>query len=275
MRSGRPIASSAPHPYRGEDLVRRQLGARQADRGGRAAEVFFSADLEWMDYLEKRGLLRRGTRHDVLGNALVLIAPADSTVHLKIAPHFDSSPGLGRRAARHRGSGFGAGRLYTHAPRLTSWGCGTRGAAPGARRKRAHRARIRGAGRGRARHRVSDRRAGRETRAGGGVFPADTHPPIIYPAAVTAGRSAGSGAVPGFPAQRRVRADFRALRLHACRPDERAAGRCRRLGGGTQAHLRIARSGSPRTPAAAPRGCSSRTVRTWPPVRAAAAPRPG
>jgi len=36
------------------------------------------ADLTWVDYLDERGLLKRGSRRDVLGNALVLIAPADS-----------------------------------------------------------------------------------------------------------------------------------------------------------------------------------------------------
>src|SRR5579862_4495488 len=61
--------------------------AKQIEAGAHA-DAFLSADREWMDYLEKRALLRSGTRHDVLGNALVLIAPADSTVQLKIAPGF-------------------------------------------------------------------------------------------------------------------------------------------------------------------------------------------
>ena len=41
------------------------------------ADVFISADLDWMDYLDKKGLIAPGTRHNLLGNVLVLIAPAD------------------------------------------------------------------------------------------------------------------------------------------------------------------------------------------------------
>jgi molybdate transport system substrate-binding protein len=43
------------------------------------ADVFISADLDWMDYLDKKNLIAPGTRHDLLGNSLVLIAPADSS----------------------------------------------------------------------------------------------------------------------------------------------------------------------------------------------------
>ncbi len=53
------------------------------------ADMFISADLEWMDYLDNRGLIAHGTRHNLLGNKLVLIAPSDSKIALKIAPHFD------------------------------------------------------------------------------------------------------------------------------------------------------------------------------------------
>ena len=49
--------------------------ARQIERGA-PASVFISADLAWMDYLEAHGLIEPGTRHDLLGNRLVLIAPA-------------------------------------------------------------------------------------------------------------------------------------------------------------------------------------------------------
>lgn len=61
--------------------------ARQIENGA-PAQVFISADLEWMDYVEKRGLLKPGTRANLLGNRLVLIAPADSSVHTSIAPGF-------------------------------------------------------------------------------------------------------------------------------------------------------------------------------------------
>jgi molybdate transport system substrate-binding protein len=69
--------------------------ARQIENGS-PADIFFSADLEWMDYLQSRNLIRRDSRHDVLGNRLVLIAPADSGIKLKIEPHFTLAAALGK-----------------------------------------------------------------------------------------------------------------------------------------------------------------------------------
>jgi molybdate transport system substrate-binding protein len=57
--------------------------ARQIEAGA-PATVFFAADEEWMDYLQSRKLLTPGSRKDVLGNQLVLVAPADSTASVKI-----------------------------------------------------------------------------------------------------------------------------------------------------------------------------------------------
>ncbi|MGH8252395.1 MAG: molybdate ABC transporter substrate-binding protein [Steroidobacteraceae bacterium] len=61
--------------------------ARQIESGARA-DVFFSADQEWMDYLDQRNLLRKDTRRNLLGNRLVLVAPAGSTITLHIEPNF-------------------------------------------------------------------------------------------------------------------------------------------------------------------------------------------
>src|SRR4029077_4560709 len=61
--------------------------ARQIENGSRA-DLFFSADLEWMDYLSARNLIQPGTRQDVLGNQMVLIGPVDGKINLKIGPKF-------------------------------------------------------------------------------------------------------------------------------------------------------------------------------------------
>lgn len=53
--------------------------ARQIEQGA-PADVFVSADLDWMDYLQQRNLIDTGTRRNLLGNTLVLVAPAASTV---------------------------------------------------------------------------------------------------------------------------------------------------------------------------------------------------
>jgi len=68
--------------------------ARQIEAGGKA-DIFISADQEWMDYLQARGLIDKSTRRNLVGNRLVLIAPADSKVELRIAPGFALAAALG------------------------------------------------------------------------------------------------------------------------------------------------------------------------------------
>jgi molybdate transport system substrate-binding protein len=72
--------------------------AKQIDNGA-PADVFISADQEWMDYVAHQGLIHKDSRSDLLGNRLVLIAPADSTVVLKLGP---GAPILGALGARGR-----------------------------------------------------------------------------------------------------------------------------------------------------------------------------
>lgn len=69
--------------------------ARQIEAGARA-DVFLSADTEWMDYVESRGLADRTTRRSLLVNRLVLIAPATSTLQLTIARGFPLAAALGK-----------------------------------------------------------------------------------------------------------------------------------------------------------------------------------
>jgi molybdate transport system substrate-binding protein len=57
---------------------------------GAPADVFLSADIDWMDYGAKHNLIKNGTRENLLGNHLVLIAPKDSKIsNVTIAPGFD------------------------------------------------------------------------------------------------------------------------------------------------------------------------------------------
>src|SRR5262249_31133760 len=62
--------------------------ARQIENS-KGADLFASADSDWMDYLDNKGLIAHDTRRDLLGNHLVLIAPAGSATSIAIAPHFD------------------------------------------------------------------------------------------------------------------------------------------------------------------------------------------
>jgi len=59
------------------------------------ADIFISADLKWIDYLDKAKLLKPGTRSNLLGNGLVLIEPSDGTSRLKITPNFDLAGAAG------------------------------------------------------------------------------------------------------------------------------------------------------------------------------------
>jgi molybdate transport system substrate-binding protein len=68
--------------------------ARQIESGAHA-DVFFSADQEWMDYLDQRGLVQQGSRRNLIGNRLALVAPADSTLQLRIEPNFKLLAALG------------------------------------------------------------------------------------------------------------------------------------------------------------------------------------
>jgi ABC-type molybdate transport system substrate-binding protein len=61
----------------GETVIRRKLGAGAPDRGGRRADVFISADQEWIPPAIAR-THRKFTRRNLVGNRLVLTAPADS-----------------------------------------------------------------------------------------------------------------------------------------------------------------------------------------------------
>src|SRR5262245_63996442 len=53
--------------------------AKQIEAGA-PADLFASADLEWMDYVASKNLIKPDTRVNLLGNRLVLIAPKDSKI---------------------------------------------------------------------------------------------------------------------------------------------------------------------------------------------------
>ena len=68
--------------------------AKQIEEGA-PADVFISADLDWMKYLSDRKLTRPDTEFKLLGNRIVLVAPADSKVEVKIEKGFDLAGLLG------------------------------------------------------------------------------------------------------------------------------------------------------------------------------------
>jgi molybdate transport system substrate-binding protein len=158
--------------------------AKQIEAGA-PADVFFSADREWMDYLGQRGLLQSGSRRDLLGNALVLIAPSDSKLSLKIAPGFDLAGALGGgRLATGDPDSVPAG-LYARAA-LTQLGVWERVSEHLVRAENVRTA-LAYVARGEAPLGIvyqTDAQAEKRVRVVA-VFPADSHPPIVYPIALT------------------------------------------------------------------------------------------
>jgi molybdate transport system substrate-binding protein len=66
--------------------------AKQIEQGA-PADVYISADQQWMDYVDKKSLVEKP--HDLLGNRLVLIAGNDSKISLKIQPGAKLSEAVG------------------------------------------------------------------------------------------------------------------------------------------------------------------------------------
>jgi len=165
--------------------------ARQIESGA-PADIFFSADLEWMDYLEQRKLIREGSRHDLLGNRLVLIAPARSPLDLTIEPGFGLAEALGKgRLATGDPDSVPAGR-YARAA-LTSlgvWNSVASRLAP-AESVRAALALVDRAEVPLGIVYETDALIDKAVRIVG-VFPEDTHPPITYPIALTVGAKVGA-----------------------------------------------------------------------------------
>jgi molybdate transport system substrate-binding protein len=170
--------------------------ARQIENGA-PADVFFSADLEWMDYLQSRNLIQRDTRRDVLGNRLVLIAPSDSRIKLKIEPHFALAAAVGQgRLATGDPDSVPVGRYAREA--LTTLGVWS-GVADRLVRADSVRSALAFVDRGEAQLGIvyeTDALIDKNVRVVD-VFPAGSHLPIVYPIALT---SAAKGEAAKFVA---------------------------------------------------------------------------
>jgi molybdate transport system substrate-binding protein len=162
--------------------------ARQIEQGA-PADLFVAADEDWMDWLDARRQLRAGTRTRLLGNRLVLIAPATAAgPALRIAPGFAlaGSLGEGGRLALGDVAAVPAGRYAKAA--LESLGVWTSVASRLAQTENV-RVALTLVARGEAPLGIvyaTDARAEPRVRVVD-TFPAATHPAIVYPAAIVAG----------------------------------------------------------------------------------------
>lgn len=161
--------------------------ARQIEAGAQA-QVFLSADEQWMDYLAERRLLAAGSRSDLLGNRLVLVTPAENRSAVELKPGFNLAALLGD------------GRLATGDPAHVPVGKYAQAALTSLRVWNIAEPRLVRADSVRAALTLVERG---EVPAGivyitdaavtpkvriAGIFPPDSHPPIVYPAAIVAGQ---------------------------------------------------------------------------------------
>ena len=161
--------------------------AKQIENGA-PANIFISADQEWMDYLEQRKLIAEGSRVDLLGNRLVLIAPANSTLSLELKPGVNLSEILsGGLLATGDPDHVPVGK-YARAAlgKLAVWE-GLDGRIARADSVRAALALVERAECPLGIVYATDAAGSRKVKVVG-TFPADSHPPIVYPAALVKGK---------------------------------------------------------------------------------------
>lgn len=156
--------------------------AKQIEQGAEA-DVFISADRDWMNYVAERDLIDPETRFDLLANRLVLIAPKDSDLTVDIAPDFPLADLLGDgRLAIAGVDAVPAGKYGKAAlENLGVWDA--------VKDKLAQAENVRAALRLVSRAEMplgivyaSDAKADPGVKILG-VFPEDSHPPIVYPVA--------------------------------------------------------------------------------------------
>jgi molybdate transport system substrate-binding protein len=157
--------------------------ARQIEQGA-PADVFVSADLDWMDALQKQKLIDPASRRNLLGNTLVLVAPKESKVQVALKPGLDLAALLGAdgRLALALTNSVPAGKYAKQSlVKLGAW--------DGVKSRTAEAENVRAAlllvARGEAPLGIvygSDALAEPTVRVVG-TFPADTHAPIVYPIA--------------------------------------------------------------------------------------------
>lgn len=168
--------------------------AKQIEAGA-PADIFFSADLDWMDYAASKSLIRPGTRVNLLGNSLVLIAPKDAGTQVSLQSGAQLGTALGNgRLAMGQVDAVPAGKYGKAAlEKLGAW--------EGVKDRIAQTENVRAAlllvSRGEAPLGIvykTDAVSDPNVRIVA-AFPEGTHPPIVYPVALTK-----DGANPDAPA---------------------------------------------------------------------------
>ena len=182
--------------------------AKQIEQGA-PADIFISADTAWMDYSIKNKSINESTRVDLLGNAIVLIAPKDSKIeNVSIGPGFDLAKLAGDgRITTGDVKAVPVGKYAKAAlEKLGSW----QAAEPKFAMAENVRAALALVARGEAALGIvysTDAKVEPGVKIVG-TFPADSHPPIVYPVAATANAKADAADYLAFLRSAQAKAVF-------------------------------------------------------------------
>lgn len=159
--------------------------AKQIEEGA-PADVFISADLDWMKYLSDKKLTKSDTEVKLLGNQIVLVAPKDSKAEVKIEKGFDLAKVIGDgKLAMGDFKAVLAGKYGKAALESLGTWSSVEGKVAQAENVRAA---LKLVATGEAAAGIvyqTDANAEKGVKVIG-VFPEETHPPIVYPVAQTA-----------------------------------------------------------------------------------------
>lgn len=184
----RETSNEARVSYAASSALAKQIEA------GAPADLFISADLAWMDYVAGKKLIKENTRTNLLGNRLVLVAPADKATPVDIKQDFDLAKLVGDgKLAMGAVDSVPAGKYGKAAlEKLGVWSS-VEGKVAGAESVRAALVLV---SRGEAPYGIvyqTDAAADPGVKIVG-TFPQDSHEPIIYPVAILSDSKSPVGA---------------------------------------------------------------------------------
>lgn len=159
--------------------------AKQIESGA-PVDIFISADMDWMDYLAAKKLIKEATRMSLLGNSIVLVTSKDNAQHLDIKEGFDLAGLLGDgRLAMGAIDSVPAGKYGKAALETLGIWSSVKSKIAGAENVRAALLLV---SRGEAPYGIvykTDAVTDKEVVIAG-TFPDDSHRPIVYPIAMLA-----------------------------------------------------------------------------------------
>jgi molybdate transport system substrate-binding protein len=164
--------------YAGSSTLAKQIEA------GAPADVFISADVQWMDYLQNKQLVTAAARINLLGNRLVVITPKDHPLKLKIDKSFDPSKVIQGKLCTGDTKSVPVGKYAKQALSSLGWWDKVQ---PRLVETEDVRAALNFVARGECQIGIvyaTDAAISKDVVVAG-IFPENTHPPIIYPVGLT------------------------------------------------------------------------------------------